>query len=1580
MAKRTNRQSQYAGKSRTPDIPNMREQRHEIAAKYYLACRSSQSKQNNDVLGKGATYINAINLKVNKDQIGSLRTVYGSVIKFEIDQELGDGFIPAAGTVVNNMFFVVWLDNTGVSPKNYITLNDKIVLETDNLGFTKDNHIDISESNNSLGGEVFLTDYNIRPIYLMIKDMLDNYGVTDKYTTAFDISQHTLNTDVPLNQIIFKGLYLTGALNGLATGSYAYSYRLVSNSGDKSNWSPATPLIQVTDKPAYYPLSEVDIDGAFTGAREYNERLASGQLPADINISQCGCELWLRIDNRLGYNEVEISRTEYNVGAGLDTTGQTVLIQKILIQPGDFFILVIKDDKSTQTSDTIISIDEESSINSIIKRAKTIRYFNNKAQLGNIEYENPRATGDAQISLEGDADGDKTIPLTHYNYRRQVYGMIDEQFRTYNKSLMDEEVYGFAVVVWGDSMSRINVIEPSELKSITLPSRDTKKTLKEIAFSANTSLSGIDIDMDNNNGSIGNIAPADAYDLADNFDEVVFYTGVGRVPVPKNNYLGDKFNWNNPIIYPFPNSWYADISKTTDNLKRVEDYDTVGSYGSAYENDKNNYKEPVNRNSNKVYPYNPMFQVSNVGDPSFPSIFDFPEDYIEPFSKNPYVRSLCLGITRLKINDNNIKAVSIVRTKPAGRVIAQGLCTYDFIPGEGTGPYSISHYKKKKSSFTFLCPDNWLLGEDIISVLKSDPGRFRIKISRPQNFTTEVMAVSAPDENGGASAGPTGYTISKWISDIICHPYYDKVNPVGGGVLGLPRTGKTNYMGTGSQDNAKLGNGDIESGFIGWEIESYEEVFEEEGVVKVIININTDGLGLYKTEEIEDADDSTSLNMLEPIYIANIIDTNASVPSSDVKDFYNSSSLIKMESVVEVIKNSRDYLVYRIYTVDERDEDFHLEKTFVKYMGFNTNLDRYIYVKEDSVYHALWNVNCFGKSPAEYPSDSWSNLLLNISFGIGTPFRDVPIKGVYSTERDSNGNLYINLKPQGFYTGYPEAEFGFYYNFKENSEIVVKFDNTQPIKCFGENYIGANTALQYNRLSKSEALDSDPLILGRANFPYKYFRLARNLVMNYNDVSLVGVHGEFGLIRQMAWRFFCKSKTASVLSDGKAFPNTQYKPRLMPKGMAVSFDPDAYTLLDEDYESKFPGERERWNYGGFNPNQLNHNIDYSKRNENYKYASFNDRTPGSNNKNLYPTRVIWSLTRPIQSYYSSGLRTFRPFSYKDLDDKNSQIVKLFDHISNSGANLMAFTEEALYLLLTNKRVLTGASDEVVTTSIDETDYIPQVVQVPSQSNSGLPFGFEGTFAEGANCVCWANDSGVYLLKNGSVFPLHENAYLYILDFIKSGREAGMKFVSYLNAASDEYYLSYAEPAGSPPGEPPVEGEDGEEPPVEEEPLLIKGLMFSIADDKREYVSTITFKYSLFLVQKNMEHGIVKLENKCYIESLDDTGDKVALGIFEAQLFDAISQAESSFFHKEYIDIQVSSSREPTVVNTGGGSVAPFKYRGSWWSRVPRSDKKRYQSTAFDYMIEFFIRDRNDPERTYDDAVLNGFILHYKNLK
>lgn len=1573
MAKRTNR-SQSSGRSRTPDIPNMREQRHEIAAKYYLACRQSNSNQNNDVLGKGATYINAINLKVNKDQIGSLRTVYGSVIKFEIDQELGDYFIPAAGTVVNNMFFVVWLDNTGVSPKNYITLNDKIVLETDNLGFTKDNHIDISESNNSLGGEVFLTDYNIPPVYFMIKDMLDNYGITDKYTTAFDISQHTLNTDLPINQMVFKRLYQTGALNGLATGSYAYSYRLVSTSGDKSNWSPATPLIQVPDKPMYYPLSETVVDGTKEGSREYNERLASGQLPADINISQCGCELWLRIDNRLGYNEVEVSRTEYNVGAGLGTTGVTVLIQKILIQPGDFFILVIKDDKSTQTSDTIISIDEESSINSIIKRAKTIRYFNNKVQLGNIEYED--TSGKNDVTINTDFDGDRFLPLTHYNHRRQVYGMLDEQFRTYNKSLMDEESYGFAIVAWGDSMSRINVIEPDELKSTRMPSRDTIKTRKQRALSFNSSFDGDSLFMENTKGSVGNILQSSYLYEADNFDEAIFDNYAHQ---ERQTYTGDVTGWEaQPDIDKLKIK--QNISNQDSFVKKVF---PGGVDPQTYKSSEVGLKlrEPKKAKDEKVYEFNNVFKISKKD--NFYALPLSSTRYIEPFSKNPYMRTLCLGITNLTVNSNNVKAISVVRTKPAGRVVMQGLGSYSIQSGKEADSFI---WKKKLNCITLMCPDDWILDENLISILSSNPERFRVKISRPQMMTTEVMAVSKPPLGG------SGTRHARNVSDILCHAYYGVDNPYGEAGFNTS-TGYTPYMGVPVDyfQPSLRGNGndseDIGGGaFGGWYLEKFSVNNEQEGVSTFELQL-ADPFNIYKTESSPVTFGSQAEAMLEPVYIVNIIDEGALVSNSDFKEYYESSQLIKMESVVEIISNSRDYSSYRIYGVDEREEDYHVSKIATTDYDDIISYDRYISVRREGKIYLLWNINGFLKGNN---TDTLSALQGDIENGT-TDFRGVVLHGVYASSRDENGDLYIILEPSSIENESlsPPIDIPLsatlYFDYKPGDEIIVKFDNTKPVKCFGDNYIGASCLLQLNRGSvwkEDDEINESPVVIN-ASFPYASFRLPTNLLMNYMDDSVFGIWGNIVAVRQMAWRFFCKSKSSIVLTDGESFPNTQYKARVMPESeLGDAFNPGAYAHLYPEYLELFPGEFERWQYGGFNPNKLKYNIDYSKTNENYKYASFKDRRPSlqTENKNLYPTRVVWSLTRPIQSYYSSGLRTFRPFAYKDLDDKNSQIIKLFNHISNSGENLMAFTEEALYLLLTNKRILTGAADEVVTTSIDETDYIPQIVQVPSQSNSGLPFGFEGTFAEGANCVCWANDSGVYLLKNGSVFPLHGNAYLYVLGFIKAGKEAGTKFVSYLNAASDEYYLSYTAKSGSPPEEPPVEGEEGEEPPVEEEPLLIKGLMFSIADDKREYVSTITFKYSLFLVQKNMEHGIVKLENKCYIESLDDTGDQVALGIFEAQLYDAVSEVDSSFFHKEYIDVQVNSSREPTVVNTGGGLVAPFKYRGSWWARVSRSNKQRYQSTAFDYMIEFFIRDRTDPERTYDDAVLNGFILHYKNLK
>ena len=146
---------------------------------------------------------------------------------------------------VNDDVFEVWVEKTGADTP-YIVVNGVAMGKSPDMPWLYEHRIQFDKNESCIGGEVYLTDFNVPPIVFSIKDIKDAYAAGDlTYFDNFNLNLYSINLSSPLDIPVFTGLVNVGGGGGLPVGSYQYSLRYVNGDGDATNWGPLTPSIPV---------------------------------------------------------------------------------------------------------------------------------------------------------------------------------------------------------------------------------------------------------------------------------------------------------------------------------------------------------------------------------------------------------------------------------------------------------------------------------------------------------------------------------------------------------------------------------------------------------------------------------------------------------------------------------------------------------------------------------------------------------------------------------------------------------------------------------------------------------------------------------------------------------------------------------------------------------------------------------------------------------------------------------------------------------------------------------------------------------------------------------------------------------------------------------------------------------------------------------------------------------------------------------------------------------------------------------------------------------------------------------------
>jgi len=573
---------------------------------------------------KSGEYVEGKNLRVSSITSERLAAekIKGEEIVHSTDSP-GDYFSLVSESVSGRKI-EFWVDiNKTEDP--IIMIDGVIVAKSPDLPFLIDFPIqhDINES--CVGGEIFVTDNNSPPMIFSLQDLLDSLiNNPNKYFTNFNINLYSVNLNIDLSVAVFKELVGLGGNNGLPVGSYSYSFRYVTDEGDRTDWTPSTPLIPVLEN-----ISAAS--NTFPHVRTF------GAAPNVANNTSLGIKIKFRVNNASNFDFIEIRRQAWNLGIGGTGTPDSFIVAKIDISEGEISVREFIDPANSNVDDAITEEDEINKL-ALIKRAKAIRYHDKRLVLMNVEFEE-NTSDDLTFDTINGAAG---VPVVKALGK---IGFKDPFNHTYHKRHMGGEKYGYGATLFGSTGGASFVKPIPGLTNFEFPNRRDPVS----ADGKLLSYTGMPI------------SPTTAGAITETFEIFDLEDAVSKTDLCSyKNIVDDK-----GII--------QNVGKTRGACALPGCPEDFGSFVSTAEIGYLPYR-PVSKDDLDVsgLEYRVNINVDNGG-----SEVDYNP---EAFAPNYYTNGLAIGAVRNI--PQGAKAFSIVRTEPAGRVIASGIGMYSLIQGD----------------------------------------------------------------------------------------------------------------------------------------------------------------------------------------------------------------------------------------------------------------------------------------------------------------------------------------------------------------------------------------------------------------------------------------------------------------------------------------------------------------------------------------------------------------------------------------------------------------------------------------------------------------------------------------------------------------------------------------------------------------------------------------------------------------------------------------------------------------------------------------------------------------------------------
>jgi hypothetical protein len=1274
---------------------------------------------------------------------------------------------------VNGYLFEIWCDKIKSLPSLF-RINGKVVAKSASIPFSVDHGIQSDKDEGAPGGEICVSDFNSPPQLYNIKDLLENSGIsfttgqvsgsltcTQQYFTLYNLTDYTVSLQMQSDMPVFVRITnsvpaaayggsakIIGA-GGIKAGSHQYAIRFGTKSGDRTLFSKSTPLI-----PVPYGIG-------IGSTNYYGEKTYGAKAGADtLN----GIHFRFRITNLNNYDTCEIRRRSYIAGSPIGSEPIDEIIYSFKISDQEISIQDFWDIGATGVP--LTNNDKAVTIGAI-KKAKAVQYIGNELHLFNIEYES-KVVEPTFISS----------PYTMYPGVRCIadWGHKDPYNCTYYPSLMHGEKHGWAVEfrdhqggllysvpITGEIAKTASRIWGGKFSNFQMPNR------RDVIFNAPDAYI-TPVFPTAGNAQLVTSGCYEAFDLhdADDKTDLCQYKNISSD--------GGK-----------DRSDVAEFGCATSSDDGVTDIEGGTQYGFI----------------NKIRPnWQPFHPTSETDGDS--SGLDFivnhkvstagvslDVDY-RPEGFKPSYFSLAMRLTGITNIPSNVASFNIVRTRPAGRVLMQGLGMYSLIEA-GFGDSADNYGRKEKNAFWFYSPDS-ATGLASMQDVIDNPSNYQVQLISPLGFFSEMYNART---NEAPNAGRDSHV------DIIS---YARVQYEDGSINAGDVVGNVGFADGYVSFGRWRGNNDgknfsalSDKGNHLFEIDDVKIITTKSGRQSYFrIQLNED---VYKYDTIDSVSErdfqfNSMRKFHEPFYVLNIIRKNADVDESQNQNEYvETEHFQKISSIIGrsdgLNNNGNGYLL-----VDERFDDVY---------SFDTSERRYVWITDTDGTESKW------VEDSHLSGSAITNILADISGGTNTSGlnADGKLKGLYTKEYIAEGGELRFWKINFDTAGIPSAA----YMPETGSIIRVKYDTSAPCNVHGgDTVIGESVFAPIDSELPAggvggQATYQEQFALG-LGWPYYNFGInPRYFIMNNTSGSNTIQDGSIttkysaAYIRQMLIMFACSSRSHipfafnnNTDNNGlfQSFPSVNYVMR--PHQWDAEQKPSDQNVYKE-YEDVYPEELDdeklpvNWIYGGFRIKQVfeNINIDYSHGNG---FSSVSAPAVGFEEQLSFTNMQIWSAKRTPNEQNDPGVKTFLPKASRFLEAKYGAIKKAWSYYSEHGNTLVVIAEYGVCEVLINKFIMrqtTGGAIGVGSggdQNIFEENWIRQ--------DAGLPDELWRTFASKDNEAWFANYNGVYKISRGSVEDVSGPYYFRIhTDLLsKLQREYRDDLTAFFDRKHNEYWLNY----------------------------------------------------------------------------------------------------------------------------------------------------------------------------------------------
>jgi hypothetical protein len=1388
---------------------------------------------------------------------------------------------------INGYIVEIWASKTPTINNKYpfMRVNGKIVLYSENFPIDVEHPLQYDKNENCPGGEMYITNNNTPPMVFSLKDIMLNGGLdygsetaacTPKYFLDFNIENFT----VPPSAILYKPAFVaqvTGTTGydfvagtlGLCVGSYSYSYRLVDEAGERTGFSPITELIPVVRNNSNQFQPQFPHSRTFSSASDVTSPTIYGN------------HLKIRYDNPNGFTFLELRRDSWNSGGVIGAPPVSEIIASIPIGDNMSVIDVLDRAEANFSGSEILDLEEQTNTYSSIKRAKSIRYFNERLYLMNIGYDSK--------NIEND--------VTFYGGTNFVFPTIENMGRpghkhVYNsamfKSNMRGEKTGFGVVLFDSDNNASFVKQITGAENFEFPNRrdetstDTNNTsYKGVVRCAN---SGTDT------GS-GPGVPGTTGEVSYTHEVFDVANAVPKEPYPTSDRL---FNYND-----------AGTGST----------DPQESFHPVSQNDTTNRIKYLTTSKADI--------TTTTGNPSSLAF-----DYSPPGFGLDYF-SQGIAFKGLDTYPSSSEGFSVVQTEPAQRVVAQGLGMYSLYPSEGAFEPNTS---KEANEMWAYFPDLELLYPDIATdILNGNFTSYKLQLVSPLGYFTEPFHWRKP-EALNRRRGVDMITYARVLRDKYkdaTTPDGEQMNPGISGQTGItdpsfpldyyryPAYGKFTNT-TGTSQFPSNGNGNIE-----FDITNIQETTTNSTRQSYFKITTQQDIYAHENQNLAGGANSAApgpTNWREPFYVINIV-RDVDINEGNTTQYKYGSNYIKFKSLVLESSGANNQSAE---LVSERWEDCIPKLSAGDFGNVYGQLKRFVFTEDEDGNEKRW-MNVQFESPATI-----TTILTNLNAAGGAGWSDPTITdgftiyGIYtSTETggDSDGvcRLFeLNFTETVGYTNYTVPAAGI--------KVYVKYDKRIPVRVFGgDTYINESTWAAIDNVYDKNGDPSDndggwlfsnnefrmdcswPLRSYGCEDSWPIWEKAQS-IPNFEEGSNANVlefsqgasAGNFSaLIRQLVMMWTAESRynlsfAFNIENPDKAvsdqyYPLINYIPRPYKwdagnESDRTQFESD--NSLREQYFNDFGFEWNLWTLGGirFQMGETNTNLDYSKSQTTAIYTTI--PTVGFEEQNEFCTRIIWSLRRPINIQNAPGVRTFPANNYFDISDNTGEIKFAWSALSNDkGNNLYAFTNNGVCLLLVDKRVIHEINaNELATVGSDIGGILNQLW---IDQTIGMEDETWRSWAEYSNAIFFANGISAYAFSGNKLVEIARTGFFELLNRKFNpiiGQGINAKMAGGFNVLNKEYIMSAIQ----------------DRPGQENSSTLIYGVQQEALQCQSSYV------YDKYLHVGNDLYGM-----KNGVTYKLGVGNQIDGQNIECYLT-GVSDAEI-IYEKEFIRIRVNSNSKPSKI-------------------------------------------------------------------